>query len=75
MALIRGDKLSPSLRNAVLRAYVHRNTHEHPFPLSGGTPVSDAEWLTAHAFYVTKAGTLDSRCNHCEPACLADDFE
>lgn len=41
--------------------------HEYHAPL-----VSDAEWLAAHAFYVTKAGRLSNRHSHCEPHYLAN---
>jgi hypothetical protein len=41
--------------------------HEYHVPL-----VSDAEWLAAHAFYVTRDGRLSSRHNHAEPAYLAE---
>jgi hypothetical protein len=43
------------------------NGHNHPtIPL-----VSDTEWLRAHAFYMTTAGTL-ARRKHAEPAFLAE---
>lgn len=42
--------------------------HEYHVPL-----VTDQEWLREHAFYVTAAGGLSARHNHCEPAFLADD--
>ena len=74
--LIRGDKLKATTREDVLRAYVHRNTREHPFPASGGDgKQTDAEWLRSHAFAVTRAGTLDSRHQNCFPAYLAHDAE
>lgn len=34
--------------------------------------VTDAAWLRAHAFYVTRRGQLDLRRQHCEPAIIAD---
>lgn len=34
--------------------------------------LTDAEWLRAHAFYVTRRGQLDARRSHCEPAIIAD---
>jgi len=70
--LIKGSRLTPDQRNEVLRAFVHRNTVEHPFKLSGGLPTTDAAWLAAHAFYFTDASRLDRRRRHCEPSYLAD---
>lgn len=35
--------------------------------------VSDQDWLKQHAFYITKAGRLDARRTHAEPACLVED--
>ena len=33
---------------------------------------SDAEWLKEHAFWFTKAGRLDSRKRHAEPAYMCE---
>lgn len=68
--LIRGDKLAPSVRDEVLRAFVHRNTIEHPYPPAGGDGKgTDAEYLRTHAFYVVKDGSrLAQNYDHCVPA-------
>lgn len=72
--LIKGDKLTDKQRQTVLRAFVHRNTVEHPYHLSGGNgKQTDAEYLSEHAFYFVKDGSrLSVRHQHCEPAYLAD---
>jgi hypothetical protein len=81
--LVRGDRLPFHLQQEVLRAYVHRWTFENEHRIAhqrealrarGVEPVplvSDAEWLTQHAFWVTKAGKLDARRKHAEPGSLA----
>lgn len=47
---------------------VTANGHTHPtIPL-----ITDAEWLTEHAFYINKDGRLSDRPGHCEPAYMAD---
>ena len=71
MRLIRGNLLTPEQRRDVLAAYVNRHTHEHLYPMSGGEPVSDDEWLASKAFYVTDAGKLSRAHNACQPASLA----
>ncbi len=78
--LIRGDKLSAKVRQHVLAAFIYRWTVENPnrefvwrklakptMPL-----ISDEQWLREHAFHVTKAGQLDDRVHHAEPAYMAD---
>ena len=81
--LVTGDKLRSDTRAHVLRAYVHRWTHENS---RGGCVacrdsrmehgkhaplVSDAEWLAAHAFHVRADGKLDGRFKRCEPHYMA----
>lgn len=62
--LVTGDRLSDATRADVLRRYVHRRMDT--------TYKTDAEWLAAHAFYVTRAGNLDFRYQHCEPRFMAE---
>lgn len=78
--LVKGNELPANLKAQVLNAYIYRWTVENQrvsevyANISCPTmeKVSDAEWLAAHAFHVTKAGKLDSRRRHCEPAYLAN---
>lgn len=45
----------------------------HAYHTTHGAPlVTDAEWLRAHAFYVTRSGHLDERRHYAEPAIIAD---
>ena len=70
--LIRGEQLNAQQREQVKAAFVHRNTFEHPFPLSGGVQVSDAEWIAAHAFHFIKGGNrLSANHHYAVPAFLA----
>jgi hypothetical protein len=64
MKLVKGNELPEALRSEVLRAYVYRGLDT--------TCKDDSEWLAAHAFYVTKRGTLARNIHHCEPHFLAD---
>lgn len=36
-------------------------------------PISDAQWLAEHAFYVTNAGSLSRKHSHCEPYYMAEE--
>ena len=75
---IKGSNLSHALQQAVLRAFVYRNTtdnrRERPFLfVKGGAlhscaipPVTDATWLASHVFAVTKRGTLSKREKFCQ---------
>jgi hypothetical protein len=65
MKLIRGDKLSHSLKREVLARYVHRHLARKAWP-------TDEAYLAGHAFYVTKAGRLSNKHRHCEPAFFAE---
>ena len=65
MELIKGDRLTINQRREVLAVYVHRHLAAAVWP-------TDAEWLTAHAFYFTKAGRLARNRRYCEPAFLAE---
>jgi hypothetical protein len=82
--LIRGDRLSPEVRDEVLRAYGYRWTVENeklarawlgfagaPLPVSSATQ-TDAEWLAEHAFGVNKDGRLSAR-RHAAPATNSPD--
>lgn len=55
----------------IRKPYVNTSSaagHSHPtIPL-----VTDAEWIAAHAFWVTKAGRLALNRKYAEPASLAD---
>jgi hypothetical protein len=69
---IQGSKLSPALQARVLKHFIYRWTHENTPPIPASMrprvqPVSDAEWLRTHAFYLTLTGELDRRRNYCEP--------
>lgn len=79
--LVRGDRLSPQLQAQVLDRYVHRMTHEarRRWPahaqrmLASGYRMpaqSDAEWLRAYYFEVTKSGRLSHRRRSAVPASL-----
>ncbi len=81
--LITGDKLTSDNRRAVLASYVWRWTHENLATataayskLKGGPPtmqpVSDAQWLREHAFYVNKDGSLNRRRRYAEPRWMVD---
>lgn len=74
--LVIGTQLLPATRRAVLRMFPYRPTIENNYPRynpAGCTipPVTDAEWLASHAFYVTISGELAKRPNYCEPAFMA----
>jgi hypothetical protein len=76
--LVRGDQLTQSTRQEVLRVFVYRLTTENGYPKRNPTgarvsAISDAEWIAYHAFYVNKDGTLSRKHNHAEPAYLAED--
>ena len=47
--------------------YTQEQWHAYHSPL-----ISDAEWLAAHSFAVTKYGRLDERQKFAEPACMAE---
>lgn len=84
MKLVKGTDLTPEQRRTVLRAFPYRPTTENGYPnnprpylaavFSGmrTAPISDARWLTEHAFYVKANGDFARRPNHCEPVYLAD---
>lgn len=80
MNLIPGDQLSAELQQSIKRRYLYRVTLENWYGKArnyfGATiePIPDAQWLKEHAFYVTNAGQLSRRHNHCEPVCLAQDY-
>lgn len=78
--LTRGDKLPAHLQAEVKASYTYRVTVENGYPRRnpcGATvpAITDAQWLKAYAFYVTKRGTLDARRHHAEPACMLDNQE
>ena len=50
MRLIKGNKLTPSQRDKVLRSYIYRHLDT--------TCKTDEAWLKAHAFYITSDGRL-----------------
>lgn len=66
MQLIPGHDLTETQRAAVLAAFVHRHTAEHPSPAAyapGRAPaptVTDAQWLDARSFWVTRHGDLST---------------
>lgn len=66
MQLIPGHDLTETQRAAVLAAFVHRHTAEHPSPAAyapGRAPaptVTDAQWLDARSFWVTRHGQLSA---------------
>ncbi len=74
---LRGTELHPDDQRQVLSAFVHRLTTEtrRRWPgfaskmIADGYRVpeqSDAEWLAATMFVVTKGGRLDRRVRFCE---------
>ncbi len=83
MPLVNGSKLTDTTKRLVLDAYGYRWTVENKTRarqwLRGQVPtippVPDSEWLANHAFYVKQNGELDGRYGHCEPACMADDWQ
>lgn len=77
--LIKGSDLSPYVKKQVLNAYIYRHTHENLKrskqynPTVRIPPVSDTEWLEAHAFYVLNDGSrLARNRNYCEPAWMIE---
>lgn len=67
---INGSDLNSYQRRLVLARFVHRNTFEHPYPLSGGRMTTDAAWLEAHSFvFVADGSRLSERCKF---ACAAE---
>lgn len=83
MPWVRGSELPERLRVAVLNRYVYRMTVEsiRRWPEAAKTmrdggyampPRTDAEWLDATAFYVTRNGELSARHRYCTPASLVD---
>jgi len=80
--LVKGTELSETLKQEVLNSYIYRWTKENEGKARQAMginspkipPISDAEWLEQHAFYVTNDGSrLDARRRHCEPAYLAEE--
>jgi hypothetical protein len=78
--LVRGSELPVNLMEEVLRAYIYRWTVENKRRatiayssivgengLPTIAPVTDAEWLKAHSFYITQDGRLARTPGHCEP--------
>lgn len=77
--LVIGSDLSLGTRRDILRRYVYRLTIENGYPQRNPTKAkieatTDAQWLRDHSFYVTKAGRLDNRYNHCMPCYMADNY-
>lgn len=77
MKLTKGTQLNEATKREVLRSFVYRLTTENGYP--GRNPcgarvpaISDAQWLSEHAFYVTKSGALARNRHHAEPHYLAD---
>jgi hypothetical protein len=76
MKIIRGDLLPKQWQDAVLSAYGYRWTTENQrrarawygkLGVPTMEPVSDAEWLESHSFYVTSEGTLSRRNRYALP--------
>lgn len=83
MPWVRGSELPERLRVAVLNRYVYRMTVEsiRRWPEAAKTmrdggyampPISDEQWLSEKAFYVTRNGELSERHRYCTPARLVD---
>jgi hypothetical protein len=68
--LIRGDKLPSHLVAEVKRAFVHRNTVEHPYkPAGGDGKQTDDEYIRTHAFFcVNNLSRLAANHHACVPA-------
>lgn len=76
MKLIKGNQLNEAQKRQVKSAFVHRLTTENGYPqrnpCKARVPaISDAEWLSKHAFYITKAGNLAGNRHRCEPVYMA----
>ena len=73
---VNGNQLSPSVRLAAQRLFVHRITGDHkphwatrPRPDGTAYPLQfkdDADWLANTRFGVKKDGTLSRRVHYCE---------
>jgi len=77
MKLIKGNELPHNLKKEVLRKYTYRLTTENGYPeynpCNGSVPaITDEQWLSEHAFYITNNGKLSCHHLRCEPAYLAD---
>jgi len=77
--LVKGRDLTPEQIVEVKRAFIYRLTWENRYPDEnpcGATvdPITDEEWISKHAFYITKAGKLSNAPgeNHCEPVFMAE---
>lgn len=80
MKLVKGNNLTEAQRKHVLQAFIYRLTVENNYPERnpcGATvdPITDKQWLTDHAFYITNDDDLSGLHTHCEPSYLADTFE
>ncbi len=64
MRLLRGNLLSDHAKREALARFVHR--HLNP------AYANDAEWLSAHAFYVRRDGKLSRAHKRCVPAFFAE---
>lgn len=78
MRLTKGNELSSATRAEVLRAYVYRLTTENGYPkrnpCGARVPaISDSQWLSEHAFWVTSSGRLARNRHHAEPAFMAEE--
>lgn len=79
MAWVTGDKLSATQRKAVLNAYGYRWTKENEARARAwgaarnvSALVADADWLRAHAFYITRRGELSERHKQAMPRSMAE---
>jgi len=81
MKLIAGNELKPELQREVLSMFGYRWTIENlarakewygNLQTPTVDPIKDSQWLSKHAFYVTRLGKLARNGNHAEPAYLLD---
>ncbi len=79
--LVCGRDLTQAQRVEVLRAFSYRWTHENkpgawgnatwPAAPQESLRVSDAQWLSDHAFWITKRGRLAKTPSCAEPVYMA----
>jgi hypothetical protein len=76
--LIKGKNLTQAQRDQVLGAFPFRLTQENGYretdPCGASeAPITDAEWVVAHAFYFAEDGSrLSNDRAYCELAFMAD---
>lgn len=80
MGLIKGNMLTSTTRAEVLRSFIYRwtcdNTRRNEVYANISKPtiplITDAQWLSEHAFHVRCDGKLMRNRRHAVPAFLAE---